>query len=770
MAMKGAIEPIKQEDCIAHAARDGSGNWRPPHGLVGHLESVGKLAAEFAAGFGSDWAELAGRWHDLGKFRPRFQRYIRQVSGFEFEADAHIKGEAGKAPHSTAGAMLAMDRFGPAGRVLAYVIAGHHAGLADWFSGGDAQGNLKNRFDDSRSRAELDESLAQSPPADLLDTRNFSANLRAIPGGKDGFALWVRMLFSALVDADFLDTERYMDPDKFADRNRWPDLGNLAVLFDAHMAALSAKAEATPVNALRADILRQCCEAAQRDPGLFSLTVPTGGGKTLSGMAFALEHARRHGKRRIIHVIPYTSIIEQTANIFRDIFGDAVIEHHSNAEADPSQESSASRLACENWDAPIVVTTNVQFFESLFAARTSRCRKLHNIVDAVVILDEAQLLPPEFLQPILDVLNLLTRHYGVTVVLSTATQPALASREYFDASKNLRGLDAVHEIIDDPDALYAALDRVHVRLPDDWQQPADWLQVAEALVANDSALAIVNTRKDARALWECMPAGTLHLSALMCGAHRSQVIADIRKRLLDGLPTRVISTQLVEAGVDVDFPVVYRALAGLDSIAQAAGRCNREGRLAGKGEVVVFIPPKPAPPGLLRQGESACRAVLHAVTDMPLARTRFATYFERLYHGCDLDKVGICDHLFMVGGRLDGNELAVDFRTAAGKFRLIDDEDSVPVIVLYRGPDGKGCKVGDLIDQLRQGGPERKLMRKLQRYIVNLRRREALPLLERGDIEEILPGLYVQRGDGLYDAALGLLPEGRAWEAKSQVW
>ncbi|MDN5841970.1 MAG: CRISPR-associated endonuclease Cas3'' [Alcaligenaceae bacterium] len=412
---------------IAHAARDESGSWRDPHDLSEHSYAVGELAADFAQRFGADWARLAGRWHDLGKFRPRFQKYIRLVSGFE--ADAHIKGEAGKAPHSTAGAMLAIDRFDVVGRVLAYLIAGHHAGLDDWFGG------LRERFDDPKSLAELDESLAQNPPAELLDVGAFNpaaAALRAVPGGKDGFALWVRMLFSSLVDADFLDTEHYMDPDKFARRNTWPTLEELVPLFNIYMAELGAQAKPTKVNKLRADILRQCRDAAMLNPGLFSLTVPTGGGKTLSSMAFALEHARRHDKRRVIHVIPYTSIIEQTSNIFRDIFGDAVIEHHSNAESSPDQETSASRLSCENWDAPIVVTTNVQFFESLFASRTSRCRKLHNVVDSVVILDEAQLLPPEFLQPILDVLNLLTQNYGVTVVISTATQPALASREYFD--------------------------------------------------------------------------------------------------------------------------------------------------------------------------------------------------------------------------------------------------------------------------------------------------------------------------------------------------
>lgn len=735
---------------IAHAARDANGAWRLPHDLVEHSCEVGKLAAEFARNFGADWARLAGRWHDLGKFRQRFQNYIRLASGFE--ADAHIKGEAGKAPHSTAGAILAMDRFGPAGRVLAYLIAGHHAGLGDWFGGLDA------RFADPTSRAELDEALKQSPPAELLDTEWFNANLQAIPGGKDGFALWIRMLFSALVDADFLDTERYMNPEQFARRNAWPTLAELAPLFDAHMAQLSAKVDPTPVNILRTDILAQCRDAAALEPGLFSLTVPTGGGKTLSGMAFALEHARRYGKRRIIHVIPYTSIIEQTANTFRDIFGDAVIEHHSNIDSEPHQETSASRLACENWDAPVVVTTNVQFFESLFAARTSRCRKLHNIVDSVVVLDEAQLLPPKFLQPILDVLNLLTRHYGVTVVLSTATQPALASREYFDARQNLRGLDA-REIMRDPDSLYAGLERVDVRLPSDWQAPIDWPQLATELATKSSVLAIVNTRQDARALWDALPKDTLHLSALMCGAHRSYLIKTIKSRLKAGTPIRVVSTQLVEAGVDVDFPVVYRALAGLDSIAQAAGRCNREGRLDGMGEVVVFIPPKPAPPGLLRQGENACRDVLRDVTGVPLARNRFAAYFERLYFGCELDKHRICDDLFMAHGKLDGT-LAVSFRTAAEKFRLIEDEDSTPIVVRYRGPTGEDTQIDQWLTMLRHNGPQRWLMRKLQRYTVNLHRGQAMTLLRQGDIEELLPGLYVQISDWLYDPDVGLNPEG----------
>lgn len=736
---------------IAHAAKDAAGVWRDPHDLAEHLRAVASLASQHAHRFnGSDWAHLAGLWHDLGKYRPRFQHYIRQASGFE--ADAHIKGEGGKAPHSTAGAMLGCNRFKEAGRVLAYLIAGHHAGLYDWFGGLDA------RLGSSDSRDELNESLAEHPPADILDHGTFIPDLRSIPGGKDGFALWIRMLFSCLVDADFLDTEAYMDVGKSTQRGNWPNIENLLELFDRHMSDKMREAAPTPVNQLRADILRQCRERAYEVSGLFSLTVPTGGGKTLSSLAFSLEHAKRHNKRRIIYVIPYTSIIEQTADIFRGIFGDAVIEHHSNAEADPDKENHRSRLACENWDAPIVVTTNVQFFESLFAARTSRCRKLHNIVDSVVVLDEAQLLPPEFLQPILDVLNLLTRHYGVTAVLSTATQPALATREYFDAQSNMRGLDNVREIMSDPDALYRALERVNVRLPANWNTSVGWEVLANEISQCDSVLAIVNRRKDARELWELMPEGTLHLSALMCGEHRSQTIRQIKTRLKDGIPTCVVSTQLVEAGVDVDFPVVYRALAGLDSIAQAAGRCNREGRLVEhgmRGEVVVFVPPQPAPPGLLRKGEDACRSVLHGHTGKPLERTLFARYFEKLYHACDLDAQGIGELL-----KVDGQTLAVNFRTAAEKFKLIQDGDSVPVIVRYCGLDGSDDKVGELLNTLRKNGPERWLMRQLQRYTVIVHSREAMKLLSQGDIEEAIPGLYVQVSDWLYHPDLGLNPDG----------
>jgi CRISPR-associated endonuclease/helicase Cas3 len=536
---------------------------------------------------------------------------------------------------------------------------------------------------------------------------------------------------------------------------------------------LAETGKLSSVNRLRADILQQCRSKAVEIPGLFSLTVPTGGGKTLSSLAFALEHARVHNKGRVIYVIPYTSIIEQTADVFREIFKgmepDSVIEHHSNAEVDGADETQKSRLACENWDAPIVVTTNVQFFESLFAARTSRCRKLHNLVNSVVILDEAQLLSPEFLQPILDVLNLLTHYYGVTVVLSTATQPVFSTRAYFDPQQNLRGLDNVRELmaggsfVREPDDLYRALKRVNVRLPEDWNRRVGWESLAAELQKHDSVLCIVNRRKDARDLIKLMPEGTLHLSALMCGAHRSDVIGEIKALLKSGKPVRVVSTQLVEAGVDLDFPVVYRAVAGLDSIAQAAGRCNREG-LIECGEVVVFVAPTPAPRGYLRKAEDVSRSVLHGEIADPLDRALFAQYFEQYYASCALDKHGIGNLL-----KVDVNELAVNFRTAADRFRLIQDEDSVSVVVRYHGPLGSDDKVDALLGKLRKDGPERWLMRKLQRYTVTAPRRDVLQWVMTGDVQEWQPGLFVQVCDVGYSNELGLVI-GDQENLYAQVW
>jgi CRISPR-associated endonuclease/helicase Cas3 len=458
-------------------------------------------------------------------------------------------------------------------------------------------------------------------------------------------------------------------------------------------------------------------------------------------MAFALRHAVKHGKHRILYVIPYTSIIEQTADQFRRIFGDAVVEHHSNLDAaDEAKETPRSRLACENWDAPVVVTTSVQFFESLFASRTSRCRKLHNIVGSVVVLDEVQLLPPEFLNPILCALKELVARYGVTLLLSTATQPALGERR--TPSFHFDGLPNAREIVEDPMKLHEELKRVDVVVPSSLTEPLSWEDLAGELRQHESVLCIVNRRDDARILWQLMPEGTFHLSALMCGAHRSAKIAEIKGRLKEGLPTRVVSTQLVEAGVDVDFPVVYRAMAGLDSIAQAAGRCNREG-LRDRGTVVVFVPPSKTPTGVLRQAEGLGRQLLAEGVPDPLAPERFERFFRELYwmQGDRLDKHRILEEL-------RDSECRFAFRTAARKMRLIDESAYAPVVVLY----GKGAKLAGLLESQ---GPERWLLRRLQRYVVNLPRRVHRRLVEDSAIREVHPDLFVQGHGALYDDRLG---------------
>lgn len=731
---------------LAHVRQAGNGEWHE-HRLDEHLRGVAAIAADSASHFGSsDWANIAGLWHDLGKYSMEFQRYIKTVSGYD--AGAHLEGAPGRVDHSTAGAIHAVRQFDKHGRILAYLIAGHHTGLPDWHSAETGGKALSIRLGAEQNHL-LDRIPAQTIPQEILAQPKPVTRPR---GGTDGFHLWLRMLFSCLVDADFLDTEAFMDSDKAAARSGYRNLTDLMDRFDRHMATLARNADSTPVNAIRADILRQCRDKASRAPGLFSLTVPTGGGKTLSGMAFALRHAVQHKKQRIIYVIPYTSIIEQTAEIFCKIFGDNVVEHHANL--DPDQENARSRLATENWDAPVIVTTNVQFFESLFAARTSRCRKLHNIVDSVIVLDEAQLLPPEFLQPIADVINQLAGHYGVTFVLSTATQPALGSFRSFGGPA-FHGLDEVREIMDDPEDLHQRLKRVEVNIPDDLQTPRDWQSIADELINHPSVLCVVNRRDDARELHRLMTVkedgkDTYHLSALMCGEHRSRVIADIKERLKRNEPVRVISTQLVEAGVDVDFPVVYRALAGLDSIAQAAGRCNREGRQNGLGRVVVFVSPKPAPPGLLRQAAQISVSLLSGSGSHDvLGRSLGKRYFEHLYERApSLDKHGIHDLLTR-----DARECRVQFRTAAEKFRLIDDTAYRTFLVRYGDNDV-------LLGKLEKEGPQRWLMRKLQRYSVNLPKHLFARLEKQGDVREIWPGIYAQVGDRLYDKSLGVVIDG----------
>ena len=702
-------------------------NWQP---LEEHLANVAELSAKFASAFDSkDWAHNAAWLHDLGKADSAFQGYLMRENGLD-DSDY----DSGRINHSSAGATFSEEKFGKLiGRVLAYLSAGHHAGLPDWHSTDTGNAALSIRLNEgkenlSRIRQYSEHVFKQlrstSRPPSFVDPENFH--------------FWMRFLYSCLVDADFLDTESFMDSKQAEHRAKFAKLSELKTKFDRHMDSFASSAEKTPVNEIRRKILSACRSAANNPAGLFSLTVPTGGGKTLSSVAFALDHAEKRGKSRIIYVIPYTSIIEQTAKTLGDIFGTGnVVEHHSNFA--PENETQRSRLATENWDAPIVVTTNVQFFESLYAAKSSRCRKLHNILNSVVILDEAQLLPPELLDPCVKAINELALNYDVTLVLATATQPSLPN------------LSTSYEIIPPDYKLYEHLKRTDIRFSENMNVQSSWDEIAGQLKQHEQVLCIVNTRKDCHDLYTLMPKDTIHLSALMCGEHRSKLIAEIKSKLKDGKPIRVVSTQLVEAGVDIDFPVVYRSIAGLASISQAAGRCNREGKLGKHGKVRVFIPPKPSPPGLLRKGEDKTRELTSSPDFNPDLPEMFTKYFNLFYGSVnDTGEKKLHEQLIR-----DVNPcIHIQFRTYAKEFKLIDDQSQRPVIVRYKDKEtGKNSDL--LIEQLRVAGPTREIMRKLQRYTVNLSVWKIDKMKSDGLIEETRDGILIQTMPNLYSDKIG---------------
>lgn len=723
---------------IAHVKKkDEEDSWAEPQLLDNHLKGTAELAAAFAKIFNSEsWGYAVGIGHDTGKGPERWQKYLRKKSGYDEEA--HLENIPGKLDHSTPGAKLAEELLGKGiGRVLSYCISGHHAGLPDWLG---SQRSLAFRLQQTTTEGipEVIRSfLTEANPETL--PRRFDMN------GMD-LSLWIRMLFSCLVDADFLDTEKYMNPDKQKERGGYLSIKELLVRFNEHMELLTQNASDTDVNRVRKTVLADCRDAASQTPGFFSLTVPTGGGKTLSSMAFALEHAVIHNKDRVIYVIPYTSIIEQNADVFRKALGaDQVVEHHSNlADEDLTAKT---RLASENWDGPVIVSTSVQFFESLFSAKSSRCRKLHNICNSVVILDEAQLIPVEFLSPILRAMELLVSHYKVTFVICTATQPAFEKRENTPGFPGIEK-DSVREIIQNVPELYTRLKRVHVEPPADLRTTRSWENIAEELRNYNRVLCVVSDRKSCKRLHSLMPKGTYHLSALMCAEHRSEIIARIKEDLKAEKSVRVVSTQLVEAGVDLDFPVVYRAMAGLDSIAQAAGRCNREGHLndQGKlGKVVVFVPPKKSPPGILRKAtETAVRMLSNGLPDL-IDQSVFPPFFSELYWKANsLDEKGILKILSP-----DPSELGIQFRTAGEAFHLIDDTMQRSILVPY----GEG---EIWINLLKSKGPEKRLLRKLQRYMVNVYTYEFDDLLKRGSLEEISPGIFALICDVEYDYNTGL--------------
>lgn len=724
----------------------------------GHLDAVADLAAKFASAFhGSDWARLAGLWHDLGKYSVEFQSYLRAAGGSE----AHLEERPeilGKVDHSTAGAQHAARELKLFGPLLAYVIAGHHAGLPNGEDG---------------TNACLEERLCKVVPGYTAAPASVIA-LPETPPRPPGHALtsgyslgfFTRLAFSALVDADWLDTEAFMSPEKAVARSRQPQpaLSALRDCLDSYLSHFGTPR--TPVQQARADVLSACKAATNQPPGLFSLTVPTGGGKTLSSLAFALGHALHYGFERIIYVLPFTSIIEQNAAVFREVFSslgpDVVVEHHSNLDPESAHLTAASRLATENWDARIIVTTNVQFFESLHAAKPSRCRKLHRLARSVIVLDEAQTLPLTLLQPCLRSLQELAGHdphgapnYAASIVLCTATQPAIEYRPDFKS-----GLRGVREIIADRTALFSVLHRV--RVTDLGRAPLPDSDLADRLASQSQALCIVNTRRHAAELFARLPDdGTRrHLSALMCPAHRSDVLGDPRNAapgsihylLRNNLPCRVVTTQLIEAGVDVDFPVVYRALAGLDSIAQAAGRCNREGRLASPGETFVFTPEQPIPKGFLRKAAESAAEILPLHTHDPLSPAAIEAYF-RLHYWKNEDQTDAKQILECFPRRLSqpADLFGFRFKDCAERFKFIESAYQA-VLVPY---EERGQELIDAFRTAYDPSDQRKLSRQLQRYVVQIPEPVARANLKRG--LSLLHERYLILDDAsAYSAELGL--------------
>jgi CRISPR-associated endonuclease/helicase Cas3 len=704
--------------------------------LQAHLRDVATIAAKHAASIGaSELAYYAGLLHDIGKFNPAFQHYL-------LDAELYPSAKRRGPDHKGAGTILAGSlNLDP----LAYLIKGHHGGLP-------SHAELKDWLNDCKNKPEVREAIEAAKRV-IPELRTAPVNL--IPQHirtEHEAEFFMRLLFSALVDADFLDTERHFTAGQASFRVGGPDLVTLWQEFKAAQGEFSTRPR-TLVNIIRDEVYQHCLQAAELEPGFFRLTVPTGGGKTRSSLAFGLCHALKYELKRIIYAIPYTSITEQTANDFRSLFADdrAVLEQHSGITVpdDPNNLSLGEiwrRLASENWDAPLIVTTTVQLFESLMACTTSKCRKLHNIASSVIILDETQMLPTQLLTTILDVLQQLVKYYSVTVVLCTATQPALDQRYDFP------GLTGIREIIPDPGELFTKLKRVQYQWPQQGERWT-WQQVVDRVREEQQVLTIVNTRKDALKLLDALkPAGeledpsVLHLSTYMCGAHRRMVLKEVRHRLKIEEPCRLISTQVIEAGVDVDFPLVLRAIGPLDRVVQAAGRCNREGNLS-VGLVIVFDPVEGGiPPGPYRTGTDTTQVLLQRSTIDVDDPSVYQEYFEQYYRYLDLDTYGV-----------QARRKSFDYPKVAELFRMIAD-DTTPVVVEYSEP-GEPEHVTRLLDELKKHPARtRDYLRSLQPYMVNLRSKELTFAQQRGLVTEMLPGLW--RWQGRYDAVRGIVLDG----------
>ncbi|OKP80615.1 hypothetical protein A3844_20725 [Paenibacillus helianthi] len=691
------------------------------HLLTEHLEETAKKAAKHAGYFNcAELGRILGYAHDYGKADPAF---LKRLEGSNQYVD-----------HKTAGAVLVTQHYPSLyGRLLAYAVYGHHGGLPDHISRGSSVGldeALKNN-----KFSIINNFYPTIPPlvVESIPKRIKSSN----PG--ISFSLLIRMLYSSLVDADYLDTEKYFSPEKASLRNKFPTIDEMSATFSTTLTDLLAKPLNSTLAKSRNQVLKCCLEAAQMPTGIFTLTVPTGGGKTYSSLAFALSHATQNNMRRIIYGLPFTSIIEQNANVFRSALGKgAVLEHHSNIAASQDDEIDINRLASENWEANLVVTTNVELFESLFAAKPSRARKLHNLAGSIIILDEAQMLPSELLRPSLAALKCLSADYGVTVVLCTATQPAIHP-DWLD------GITPV-EIMDNPMKLYSDLKRVRVEFIGS-QSDAE---LNKMISSQHQALCIVNTRKHAQALFRRLAQqdGNYHLSALMCPVHRTKIIDEIKIRLKNKQPCVVISTSLLEAGVDIDFPQVYREIAGIDSIAQASGRCNREGTV-NVGQVFIFESTDYAlPRGWFSRMAGFTRMVLNRYPD-PLMPDAVSYFFQLCYElDTNLDEYNILENL-----NAGANQLSFQFREVAEKFKFINS-DTVPIII----PFDEKCR--ELVKEAQSSHYPCSYSQKFQRYSVSITPRELEQIRALGKLGIIDKKIYYLmedgEGNGLYNGRFGL--------------
>lgn len=583
-----------------------------------HLEGTAKLAGEFAEKFGKqDWGYCCGMLHDIGKYSIDFQKRILGENNYRVD-------------HSTAGARVCLEKGGKYS-FLEYCIAGHHAGLPNYGNNYDESTDstlsgrrLKKLSDYQAYQTEIEVPAINSMPIDLKRTVNPDFSL----------SVFMRMIYSCLVDADFLDTEAFMKEGKQG-RNSGENIEILFKKLENYISGWLKNQDIDTVNGRRTEILKNCLEMGKTEKGLFRLTVPTGGGKTVASLAFALRHALENKMDRIIYVIPYTSIIEQNAKVFRDILGEEnVLENHCNVDYESSEELLPMQLASENWDKPIVVTTNVQFFESLFANKSSKCRKLHNIANSVIIFDEAQMLPNDYLKPCIAMIEELVNNYQASAVLCTATQPALTSffHEGISAKELCPKMEEQFEFFK-----RTVFENVGVLTEND---------LIQRLEKEYQALCIVNTKKRAQRIYKQLEGeGVYHLSTSMYPKHRRRILREIRERLQKNKKCILISTSLVEAGVDLDFQSVYRELAGVDSMIQAAGRCNREG-LRPEKESKVYIFQFEGKENVLgqRQQIDVAKSVITDNRDISDMES-ITQYFEMLYHikGDSLDKKKILD-------------------------------------------------------------------------------------------------------------------------------